>query len=74
MKPAYTIIEHVDSRRSLRTPEGQEARRKGIPFISRQFIREFPREVDLKRAERARKKAERAKAKGIPAAVVEMHI
>lgn len=57
MTPTYTIIEHIDSRRSLRTEEGRAARLKGIRFISYQCIREFPREVDLKRAARARKKA-----------------
>ena len=56
MKPAYTIIRHVDSNRSYYTPEATEARKKKVNHFTYQFIREFPREVEVKRAARALKR------------------
>jgi predicted RNA-binding protein with PUA-like domain len=61
MKPAYTIITHADSNRSYHTPAAIAARKKGLNHFTYQFIREFPREVDLKRAARARKRQEKSK-------------
>lgn len=64
MQPEYTIIEHVDSNRSYHTQEARAARMKGLPFISYQYVRSYPRDVEFKRTERSRKRAAKARATG----------
>ena len=59
MTPSYTTIRHVDSNRSYHTQEAIAARKKRLNHFTYQCIRDFPREVELKRQERARKKINR---------------
>ena len=62
MKPAYTIIRHVDSNRSRHSQRAFAAHQKGLNYFSHQCVREFPREVELKRQARAKKKLNATKA------------